>query len=84
MSLRDRLAALERRIMPGRAKREAVVILGGLPADDGEDGHPYMAEDGAARWTRRGGESFEAFKARVMADPVEATTGCVIFGGLPA
>jgi hypothetical protein len=59
--------------------REAIVILGGLPP-----GEPMMAEDGALRWTRREGEPLDAFKARVMAEPIEATTGIVVFGGLPA
>ncbi len=60
------------------AGREAIVITGGLPP-----GEPVTAEDGATRWTRRKGEPFEAFKARVMADPIGATTGFVVFGGLP-
>ena len=56
--------------------REVIVILGGLPP-----GEPMAAEDGAARWIRREGEPFEAFQRRVMAEPIEATTGFVVFGG---
>ena len=83
MKLRDRLAWLERRVLPGGGKRQPIVILGGLPPGDGEDGFPYTAEDGAARWTRNPTEPFATFKARVMADPIETTTGVVVFGGLP-
>lgn len=55
------------------------MIRGGLPP-----GEPMTAEDGAARWTSREGEPLDAFKARVLAEPIEATTGVVVFGGLPA
>ena len=65
------------------AGREAIIVTGGLPPGDGEDGHPYTAEAGAARWTRGAGEPFEAFRRRVLADPIAATTGFVVFGGLP-
>jgi hypothetical protein len=60
------------------AERETIVIMGGLPP-----GEPMTAADGATRWTRNDGESLDAFKARVLADPIETTTGFVVFGGLP-
>jgi hypothetical protein len=82
MSLQDRLATIERHMLPGHDKRQAIIIMGGLPPGDGEDAYPYTAEDGAMRWTRRPGEAFEAFRVRVMADPVQ-TTGVTVFGGLP-
>jgi hypothetical protein len=82
MSLRDRIAAIERSLLPGR-KRQAIVIMGGMPPGEGEDAYPYAAEDGDVRWTRREGETFDAFRRRVLADPIEATTGLVVFGGLP-
>jgi hypothetical protein len=60
------------------AEREVIVVMGGLPP-----GEPVTAQDGVVRWTRREGETLDAFKARVLADPIEASTGFVVFGGLP-
>jgi hypothetical protein len=57
--------------------REMIVITGGLP------GEPMTAQDGEVRWTRREGEALDVFKARVMADPIETSSGFVVFGGLP-
>ncbi len=60
------------------AEREVIVILGGLPP-----GEPMTAQGGGVTWTRRKGETLDVFKARVMADSIEASTGFVVFGGLP-
>ena len=59
-------------------ERETIIIMGGLPP-----GEPMTAEDGDARWTRNDGESLDAFKARVLADPIKATTGVVVLAGCP-
>jgi hypothetical protein len=63
--------------MPDRdAEREVIVITGGLPPE------ARAAQDGDVRWTRREGETLEAFKARVLAAATEAGEPFVVIGGL--
>ena len=60
------------------AEREVIVITGGL-----SPGEPMTAQAGDVRWTQREDETLDAFKARVLADPIETSSGFVVFGGLP-
>ena len=73
MSLRSRLAAVERRLAPLRETSVVIVIRGGLHAN-----HPVHAIAGEHRWARALDESFAAFKERAIAAAIGACERAVL------
>jgi len=76
VSLRSRLAAVERRLAPLRETPVVIVIRGGLHAND-----PAFATAGGQRWERAPDESFAVFKMRALAEATAAGESFLIVAG---
>lgn len=77
MSLRSRLAAVERQLAPLGETPLVIVIRGGLHAND-----PMHATAGEHRWERAPDESLAAFKARALAEAIAAGEEFLVIAGL--
>ena len=77
MSLRSRLAALERRSQAG--EMTIIRIIGGMPDPKLEE-----ATAGSQRWTQRADESEAAFRIRATAQAKGTGAKFLVFGGLPS
>jgi hypothetical protein len=78
MSLKKRLAALERRLNMTHSL-QVLIIEGGLPP-----GEPLWAVAGPHEWLRQEGEDLEAFANRVAQAARDLKEQLLVLGGLPS